>query len=512
VPTTAKRDQWRPFFHDLDRSWPDLEDSIARRFTGLPEWIRVHQRCTGQPFLLGPDGRPDLRVNAFFGSPRVGALDAKTWRKYAYGLGLWLNFLDSRGVAWDQARPEDVEAFKVWRMADDRNPRRVRAGTFAGNLAALRTFYDWTGYTFGIESPILTRQVPMPGRYGLETTEALVAGPSRIRSQDVKWFDPAGYRRWRDVGLGGFGLDGLEDSSWRGRNEQRNLAFADGLYETGLRLQEWASVLDIELPADDPARGYATCWLAAACAKGKIRRRYWLPRTALTGVLSYLEGARAGAVRRAQRSGRYEPLAGLRVVERVHADGRVTVRGSDDKLRTVPLDGLTPAERLRLFRWVDGELEPLAVWLGEDGLPRAAASWEKTFEAANQRIAQLGLAGFRGTPHMLRHSFALKWYSVGKLLYEARIGHLDDEALRDFRTQFGDTWQLVQLLLGHRNPQTTMDVYLEPFRALDVELLFEHAAGAPVTELLAMLYRNHPRVRSDPVLGRPADTRHPPSR
>jgi hypothetical protein len=230
-------------------------------------------------------------------------LDPDTWWKYGYALKVWLNFLETRGVSWDEAAPEDVEAFKVWRMADDRNQSRVRAGTFAtGSLAALRTFYGWAASTCGVTSPILTREVGVRGRCGLEMVEEAEVGPSGIRSQDVKWLDPAGYRRWRDVGLRGFGLDGLEDPGWRGRNEQRDAAFADGLYETGLRLQEWASVLDIELPADDPARGYARRWLAAACAKGRVGRHYWLPRVALTQVLSY--GRVRGRWRCTARSGR----------------------------------------------------------------------------------------------------------------------------------------------------------------------------------------------------------------
>lgn len=84
---------------------------------------------------------------------------------------------------------------------------------------------------------------------------------------------------------------------------------ADGLFETGLRISEWASVLDVELPADDPDCGFTTCWLADACAKGGYGRRFWLPRHALTGVLSYVEGARARAVRRAQRGGPYRAAA-----------------------------------------------------------------------------------------------------------------------------------------------------------------------------------------------------------
>ena len=35
---------------------------------------------------------------------------------------------------------------------------------------------------------------------------------------------------------------------------------------------------------------------------------------------------------------------------------------------------------------------------------------------------------------------------------------------------FGDPWTLVQTLLGHTNPQTTRDVYLEPVSGLQVDL------------------------------------------
>jgi integrase len=185
-------------------------------------------------------------------------------------------------------------------------------------------------------------------------------------------------------------------------------------------------------------------------------------------------------------------------VEQVYAGGRLKLRRPNGDLESVALDGVTPEKRLRLFRRVDRELESLAVWLNENGLPRPKQAWEKTFDRANVRLERLGLAGFRAAPHHLRHSFALKWYSVGKLLYEARFAHLADE-VRDFRAQFGDTWGLVALLLGHRNPQTTMGVYLEPFRALDVELLFEHAAGVPIAELLAAVWCDHPRVRTDPL-------------
>ncbi len=131
--------------------------------------------------------------------------------------------------------------------------------------------------------------------------------------------------------------------------------------------------------------------------------KYWLPRAALTEVLSYGEGARALAVGRAQRQGRYEQLARVQIVEQVHANGRLKLRTANGQLQMVPLDELTAPARLRLFRRVDGKLEPLAVLLNEDGLPRPAHAWEHTFQVANRRVERLGLAGFRCTPHMLRH-------------------------------------------------------------------------------------------------------------
>ncbi|MEU9079110.1 site-specific integrase [Kitasatospora sp. NPDC048538] len=501
VITEGVSSGWRVCFADPGRRWPQFSDPVAVKFVArLPELQRAHGRRPGQPFLLGPGGRPDGRVNAFFTTYPMTSRDPDTWRKYAYALGLWLNFLAARGQGWQQAVAADVEAFKFWRMADPANPQRVAAGTLKGDLVAVNVFYGWAARHHAVVSPVEMREVRAPAPRG--SVEEIVAGPVGIRSRDVKWFTPAGYRRWRDIGLRGLGLDGLEDPRWRGRGEQRDGAFADGLFETGLRLSEWASVLDIELPGDDPDRAFTTRWLADACAKGGLGRRYWLPRSALLGVLSYSEGARARAVRRAQRQDRYAAVPGRVVVERVHANRRLTVRDACGTVSSVSLDTLDPQARQNLFREGEAGLEPLAVWLNEDGLPRDPHGWQHTFTTANARIAALGLDGFSCSAHRLRHSFALRWYSVGKLLYDARFAHLDREELRDFRVQFGDTWQLVQTMLGHRSVTTTMDVYLEPFRHLDVELLLEQTVGVPVAALLDQVWHQHPKVAADPLADR----------
>jgi site-specific recombinase XerD len=442
-------------------------------------------RLDGQPFLIGPDGRPDARVNAFFASPRMRARSPLTWRKYSQSVGMWLNFLHALGRPWDEATEADAEYFKEWRLTESSNPDRVEGSTFGTNLIALRMFYRWVSPRFGIDDPVAA-------------VDDFDLMPRSRRQQKVKWLDPAGYRRWRDLGLRGMGLDGRRDESWRGRNEQRDSAFADGLYGTGLRLTEWASVVLSELPDDDPARGYSTCMLADACAKGGYGHRYWLPRPALLDVLDYVEGARARLVRQAQRAGRYDELPDRRLV--VETSGRRLVIVEPDGRQTNPaLNAIGPRERRKLFRETAVGLEPLALWLNEDGLPFTPHSWQHVFSRANSRIAALGLKGFSATPHMLRDSCALRWYSVGRLAYERRLAHLSEDETKDFRQQFGDTWDLVATYLGHRNPETTKMHYLEPFRALDVEILLQHAKQAAVETFLASYLADHPLVRTDPI-------------
>ena len=481
--------RWLVFRYDIERPPPNAvtTEPLSVAPAVLAD-LAGRGRRHDQPFLIGPDGRPDPRVNAFFASARMLARSPLTWGKYAQSIALWLNFLLVSGQRWDTASEEDAEYFKEWRLSDSRNPGLVSGGTFAANLAALRVFYRWAAGRYGVVDPVAA-------------VDDFDLRPHGVRDRRVKWLDPGGYRRWRDVGLRGLGLDERADTGWRGHSEQRDAAFADGLYGSGLRLSEWASLLRTELPDDDPARGYSTCRLADACAKGGYGHKFWLPRPALLAVLDYLEGARARAVRKAQQAGRYDRVARARLVVGARGD-RLTIQEPDGRVTQWAVNAIGARARRRLFRLTDAGLEPLALWLNEDGLPRTAHGWQHTFTQANARIASLGLAGFTATPHMLRHSCALRWYAVGRLAYARRLGHLSEEETKDFRVQFGDTWDLVATILGHRSPETTKRHYLEPFRALDVELLLQHAQQAAVDGFLASYLADHPLVRTDPL--RPA--------
>src|SRR5260370_846439 len=119
-------------------------------------------------------------------------------------------------------------------------------------------------------------------------------------------------------------------------------------------------------------------------------------------------------------------------------------------------------------------------WWGrtEGGRPGPPQAWSKTFTRASERADRaLAAAGspaagrLRARPHMLRHSFALRWYCIATFASWHRRAGLAEAEQRDFRDQLGDAWRLLASLLGHRSAEPTRLVDLEPFQALHVEHL-----------------------------------------
>lgn len=93
-------------------------------------------------------------------------------------------------------------------------------------------------------------------RYGVLNPFDGFDAPRVARSEDVEWLDPGGYKRWLDLGIRGMGLSGRPDRWWRGRNEQRDVFFCDGLLGTGPQVSEWAGVVLPGLPPFERRRGY----------------------------------------------------------------------------------------------------------------------------------------------------------------------------------------------------------------------------------------------------------------
>jgi integrase len=473
-------------FYDFTAGVACLDGDLAG-FGDVHERAVVNGARQGTPVIMGVAG-VDPRLNLFFRTGVMAAARPSTWRRYAYALVVWLEFLAAVGRSWDEATPRDVEAFKDWRLTDRRNDGRVAPTSFDTDRAALNSFYGWAAVRYGVVNPVpsvirgLRRgsadaggRLERGGRDGLR--------PASASRRQVKWMLRPAFEQWRDVGLRGYGFDGLRRAGWRGGGcEDRDVAFVDGLLGTGLRLSEWASVLDVELPAVGGGR-FPRAWLAAACAKGGRSGRYYrIPRGVLGAVRGYLdplEGSRQGAIERAQRAGRYERLAGVRVVTGYNTRSRMLYLEAGSGSRPLSVDVLGAEERRRLFRRTGRGLEPLAVWLTPGGLPKKAHGWEDTFQAANARIQDVWVAagGRHGEavlfcrPHMCRHSFALKWFSILSVVWEQRLEGFSAEEVKDLRDVFGDLWFQLATLLGHADPATTRDIYLEPFTGLQVDYL-----------------------------------------
>lgn len=194
MKTGLEPGRWAVFRYDLDCGWPDAMDGASDSAVAVVQDLKDRGRKQGQPFLISPSGRPDVRINAFFSSRKMGSKSPLTWRKYSYSLGLWLNFLTVLGQEWDTATEEDAEYFKEWRITEAANAERVAPSTFRGDLVALRSFYKWAAPRYGVADP-----VALADDYDL-----MPHGP---RQKDIKWLDPAGWRRWRDLGLRGLDVD-----------------------------------------------------------------------------------------------------------------------------------------------------------------------------------------------------------------------------------------------------------------------------------------------------------------
>ena len=369
VASGAGAGYWTVDFYDFSAPLALLDGDLASS-GDVAERARRNGARQGTPVIVHTAGRVDARVNAFFRSGVMVAARPATWRRYAFALVVWLNFLEVLGKGWDEATAADVEAFKEWRLTDGRNRGRVAPTSFDTDRAALNSFYSWAKLRYGVANPVPSatrgrgRGAGGDGRWGTVLAEGAKGRdglrPAQARRRQVKWVLRPAFEQWRDIGLRGYGFDGLRRTGWRGGGcEDRDAAFVDGLYGTGLRLTEWASVLDVELPQAD-GRRFGRAWLAAACAKGgKAGRVYRVPRSVLVSLAGYLdplEGSRRVAIARAQTAGRYEGLHGVRVVTGYNARSRsLSVLGPEGTAR-VSTEVLGPMEVRACFLFTQASL------------------------------------------------------------------------------------------------------------------------------------------------------------
>ncbi|MFE9258592.1 site-specific integrase [Streptomyces sp. NPDC006879] len=436
---------------------------------------------TKQPILIAPDGRLDPRLVRFCKRSPFSVKSQGTQETYAPIYRLFFTFLWNRGVDWDEATADDLADWEEWRRRGEGNLKRIQGSTWGKELAALKLLYDWAGgKKYVDDNPVVTYTVR--GADGIEFEVAELA-PRDVRSTNVKWLTARAFRLWRNVGLGGMLPNGLEDETWRGRLAGRDMAAADFLYSSGVRRREGGTLLTCELPQVG-ARNYYSGKVAKSVAK-RAGYHFYVSHSALQSVNGYRMADRSLAVRRAQQRGLYDRVPGRRVIDRITRRGQVHWTEADGRRGSEALDSLTADDRTLLYVNTDDGLEPAALWLTESGFPMNYRDWTKIFGRASDRCESLGV-GVAATPHMLRHSMALRTLLSLHNALDKRLGLTPAERLNYERT-YGQIWQMVKDMLGHQNEQMTRDIYLEPLRGLQLDSLLNDDDNPVNEEKLAEL-------------------------
>jgi len=442
---------------------------------GLPGdwagWLREEGVPAGTPFLISPRMEYDVELNAFFRSAGMVCAAWNTQVGYARDVKAFLDFLWTArgGRSWRDAAESDHIAYLTWRRKDGNGPR-VMDSTWDREVTAVNRFYGWQVRAGNLRAnPVPQRErrpVPAGAGYGLPRRAVTGLTPATYSHgagrERIEWLPPVSYRRWRDIGVRGYGPDGLPDPGFRGRWAARNATFCDLMVRAGLRLAEQAALTVFEVPLDRRLAGYQRFWLPPAVAKGGSARWIYVPASTVAELAGYAQADRAEVIEDARLAGRYRRIRHPLVVE--DPDRPVARSGGGHRVKVAQLDS---NERHRLLVEGPDGLEPAAFWLSEDGMPMAPSTWKDLFRQASLRCRAQGVP-LHAFAHLLRHTFAVITLEQLQRGHIAAVAALTPEQRGHYTRIFGDPLDWVRRRLGHRSVATTQ-IYLHALAELDME-------------------------------------------
>jgi integrase len=428
--------------------------------------------------LLFEDGpgvpRPSAAVNQWLRElPASGCPSPGSWESYARVLKEWAEFLSGHGVGLFDSRDRLKPALGKYAEYRAAGPveRRFAATTWGRHMSVLSLFYRWAmdeGHAQAEPFTYRTARALFAGT-GREVRVNLAVRRTPKPHVTIKYLEPDFTRLFLD-GLRGLGPGGEPDLCYRGRELARNAAVGELALATGMRLQEFSSLLAWEIPPLPSRRVKVPIPfpVPAGITKGRKFRTTWISYDALAAVHHYLDLDRPATVdgtgwRPPTRWG--EPLL---VTSPDDRGGRVN--GVRRRWET-----LTPGERRRLVA-PDGGTCILAAQNG--GGPFTA--WASVFERAADRIRARFEPRFPHVyPHRLRHSFSiqtLEYLVSGHYRQAARVVEATDhgegpDAALMFYLSKADPLLVLRDLLGHSSVLTT-EKYL---RKLDTTRIYRQA-------------------------------------
>jgi integrase len=464
---------WTVHFTSRDVVEPETAAPELRGLPGdLGVWLDEAGLPDGLPFLLSPRWEYDVVLNSYFRRPQLVVAPWNSNANRARALAGFLTFVYRAlgGRGWREVTEADHLAYHQWRRRDAAGPR-VSGGTWSQDVSHVNQFYVWAarqGQMGAVPIPHrLSRAAPWGVPSAARVQETVPATYAHDRAGErIEWLPPASYRLWRDVGLRGYGPDGLPSRRFRGRWSARNAAFADLMVRTGMRLSEQAHLTRLEVPTGPEAGGYQRFWLPGAIAKYFSARWIYVPHSVVGELAAYAQLDRAEVVKDARAAGAYRRWRRPLVIDDPSRPQLARITGSSTR-RVVNLTELTAGERRRLL--VEGAegLEPALFWLGENGQPLAVSTWKSVFADANKRCQARGVA-LSCHAHLLRHSFAVVTLEQLQRGHIAALGKLNEGQRGHYTRIFGDPLDWVRRRLGHRSVVTTT-VYLHALQELEME-------------------------------------------
>ncbi|MET7928313.1 site-specific integrase [Streptomyces sp. NPDC005349] len=427
----------------------------------------------GTPILLDEAMRPVEPVSSWFRSLALERKDAKTMRSYAYSVLMLLHFLRARDADLRSATETDLREFRLVRQ--DEAEQVVGDAAWDRDWAAIESLYRFLIRT-GEVAQRPWRATPQGSGLASRIRPAL-----RVRHMELDQ-----YLFLRDVGFAGLAPDAELDASFRGWRPHRNRAACELALMTGMRIQEWSTLLLPELGLLDNRHPAFADIEVEACAKFGRPRSVYVAPDPMELLVPYLLFERPEIVAKAQRSLRRRHRD-LFVVERLEADD-AKVRGVFDGLKvTRTIKNMKPGlRRLAVLETGDG-LDPLALFIGQGGKMLTFSAWDRIRWRAWDRLK--AWSGGMEAPvvprrcwvyHDLRHTFALRLliFLTREALNDAAGQNLPMSTLLDHMT--GNPLLVVQRRLGHAHPSTTYRYirYLkDPMREVDAAFRQWTAAG-----------------------------------